>query len=264
MNIFLREFKANFRSLLIWAVIIVLFIWIAMTKFSAYAENPEMLEILDNMPPALLEAFQMNAFNLTTVEGFFGVCFTYFALLSTVFAAMLGSDIISKEERDKTVEFTLTLPVSRRKLVTAKILAAVVHSIAFLLIIWGITLISVIPYEPDRDFYNFVALCMVALVIMQFTFLAVGILLGCALKQYKRAGSIAVSLLLGTYFLSVISGLNEKLDFLKYFSPFKYFNPAMLLHEMRLDITFVWISLGIIAVCIAAGYVTYSRRDLYI
>ena len=264
MNIFIRELKANLRSLLIWGVIIVLFIWIAMTKFSAYAENPEMLEIMDNMPPALLEAFQMNAFNLTTVDGFFGVCFTYFALLSTVFAAMLGSDIISKEERDKTVEFTLTLPVPRWKLVTAKILAAVVHSIAFLLIIWGITLVSVIPYAPDTEFYDFVALCMLALVIMQFTFLAVGIFLGCALKQYKRAGSIAVSLLLGTYFLSIISGLNENLDFLKYFSPFKYFNPAMLLHEMRLDMTFVWISLGIIAICIGAGYVTYNRRDLYI
>jgi len=33
---------------------------------------------------------------------------------------------------------------------------------------------------------------------------------------------------------------------------------------MRLDMTFVWISLGIIAVCIAAGYVSYNRRDLYI
>ncbi len=264
MHIFIRELKANLRSLLIWAVIIVLFIWIAMTKFSAYANNPEMLKILDNMPPALLEAFQMNAFNLTTVTGFFGVCFTYFALLSTVFAAMLGSDIISKEERDKTVEFTLTLPVPRWKLVTAKIMAAVVHSIGFLLIIWGVSLISVIPYHPDHEFYKFVALCMLALVIMQFTFLAVGIFLGCALKQYKRAGSIAVSLLLATYFMSIISGLDKKLDFLKYFSPFKYFNPAKLLNEAHLDLLYVWISLGIIAVCIAAGYITYNKRDLYI
>ena len=32
----------------------------AMLEFSAYEGNPEMLEILDSMPPALLEAFQMN------------------------------------------------------------------------------------------------------------------------------------------------------------------------------------------------------------
>jgi ABC-2 type transport system permease protein len=235
-----------------------------MWEFSGYEGNPEMLKVLDSIPPALLEVFQMNAFNLTTVTGFFGVMFTYFALLSTVFAAMLGSDIISKEERDKTVEFSLTLPIPRQRLVTAKILAAVAHCIAFLVITWGISMVNVAKYQPDREFYNFLSLCMLTLFIMQMIFLSVGIFLGCAMKQYKRAGSIAVSLLLGTYFLSIISGLNENLDFLKYFSPFNYFDPVKLLNESRLDITFVWISSGIIAVALVGAYVTYSKRDMFI
>jgi len=70
--------------------------------------------------------------------------------------------------------------------------------------------------------------------------------------------------LLGTYFLSIISGLNENLTFLKYFTPFKYFNPATLLNESRIDVNYVLLSLGIIIVCISGGYITYARRDLYI
>ena len=46
--------------------------------------------------------------------------FTYFVLMVSISAAMWGSDIISKEERDKTVEFALTLPVTRGRVVTAK------------------------------------------------------------------------------------------------------------------------------------------------
>lgn len=264
MNIFLRELKANLKSLLIWGGIVILLIIEAMAEFSVYEGNPEMLEIMDSMPPALLAAFNLNAFNLTTVTGFFGVMFTFFALLVSISAVMLGSDIISKEERDKTVEFALTLPIPRRKLVTAKILAAVVNCIAFLLITWGASLFSVAKYQPDSEFYDFMLLCMLALLIMQMTFLAVGIFLGCAMKQYKRAGSLAVSLLLGTYFISIISDLNENLEFLKYFSPFKYFNPATLLHESRLDITFLWISAAIFEICIVGAYVMYSKRDLYI
>ena len=61
-----------------------------------------------------------KAFNLTTISGFFGIMFTYFALLLSIAATMWGSDIISKEERDKTVEFSLTLPVTRSRVVTAK------------------------------------------------------------------------------------------------------------------------------------------------
>ena len=51
MNIFLRELKANFKSLIIWSVIIALFILMGISKFSAYAGNPEMLKILDALPP---------------------------------------------------------------------------------------------------------------------------------------------------------------------------------------------------------------------
>ena len=91
-----------------------------------------------------------------------------------------------------------------------------------------------------------------------------GLLLGCAMRRYKMASSAALSILLGTYFLSVASALDKDLDFLKYFSPFKYFDPALLLHESRFDAVFVVLSLGVIVACMAGAYVTYARRELYI
>ena len=105
---------------------------------------------------------------------------------------------------------------------------------------------------------------MLALFIMQMIFLAIGVFLGCAMTHYKRASSLAVSVLLGTYFLSVISGMNENLDFLKYFSPFKYFNPGVMLNEAKMDAAYLALSAGIIVVSLVAGYFFYSKRDLYI
>jgi ABC-2 type transport system permease protein len=264
MNILMRELRTNLRSLLIWGVIVILFVMIGISKFSAYYGNPEMLAILSKMPPELLSAFNMQAFNLTTISGFLGVMFSYFALLLCIAAAMWGSDIIAKEERDKTVEFSLTLPVTRSRLVTAKTLAALANCIGLLLITWGVSLVAAAQYQPDSGFYSFLSLCMLALFIMQLVFLAVGIFLGCAMKQYRRANSVAVSLLLGTFFLSVISGLNKDLEFLKYFSPFRYFDAAVLLRESRLDIGFVALSLAIVLVSMVGAYLTYARRDLYI
>ena len=264
MNIFLRELKANLKSLLIWSGFIVFFIYMGMAKFSAFAGDEEMMKMLEGFPQELLDVFQMNAFNLTTVSGFFGVMFTYFALITAIFAVMLGSDIISKEERDKTVEFSLTLPITRSKLITGKILAALVNCIVFVLVIWGGTILLSQSYGPDASFYEFLRLCIIALFFIEMIFLAIGVLLGCAMKQYKRANSVAVSLLLGTYFLSIISGLNENLEFLKYFSPFKYFNPVKLLNESKFEPVYLWISLGIVIVSVIGAYLTYSKRDLYI
>ncbi len=264
MNIFMRELKANLKSLLIWSGIMALLIMIGTAKYAAFADDPEMLKILDSMPPAVMEAMNMNAFNLTTLTGFYGIMFIYFGLMGAIAAAMWGSDIISKEERDKTVEFALTLPVTRSRVVTAKALAALVNCIALLLITWVVSLIGAQSYAPDAGFYRFLALLMLALFILELIFLAIGIFLGCAMKRYKRVTSVAVAVLLTTYFLSIISALNKDLDWLKYFSPFKYFDAVEMLYEARIDPTFLGLSLAIVVVSMAGAYLTYARRDLYI
>ncbi|MBM3152329.1 MAG: ABC transporter [Chloroflexi bacterium] len=264
MNIFLRELKANLKSLLIWCGVILLMVLVGAAKFSAYYNDASMLAILDSFPDAILDAMSIRAFNLTTLSGFFGLMFIYFALMGGIAAAMWGSDSISKEERDKTVEFSLALPVSRSRVVTAKMLAALVNSIVFVLVTWGGSLAAARPYNPDQAFYNYLRLEMTAMFMIELIFLALGLLLGCAMKRYKLSGSTAVWIILTTYFLSVAASLQKDLDFLKYFSPFKYFDAAELFREMKLDATYLLISAGIIFVCVAAAYWTYNRRDLYI
>jgi ABC-2 type transport system permease protein len=264
MNIFWHELKANLKSLLIWSGILTLLIIIAVAKFSAFAGNPEMLEILDTMPDALMESFNMRAFNLTTLTGFYGLMFVYFGLMGAIAAAMWGSDIISKEERDKTVEFSLVLPVSRSKIITAKAMAALVNCIAFVLITWGVSIVAVQTYSPDRAFYNFLSLEMQAMLIIELIFLAVGLLLGCAMKRYKRASSTAISIILVTYFLSILTSIQEDLDFLKYLTPFKYFDALDLFQNSQMNTTSLLLSAAIIIICIAVAYLTYNRRDLYI
>jgi len=264
LNIFFRELKANLKSLLIWSAVLVLLIVISAAKFSAFAGDESMLAILDTMPKAMMDAFSMRAFNLTTLIGFYGLMFIFFGLMGAMAAAMWGSDIISKEERNKTVEFSLVLPVSRSQVITAKALAALVNCIVYVLITWGISLVAVTKFNPDQAFKDFLALEMQAMFVIELIFLALGLLLGCAMKQYKRSGSTAVAIILTAYFVSVFSGLQEKLDFLKYFTPFKYFDAAVMLRDGKLDGMYLLLSAAIIVVCMAAAYYTYNKRDLYI
>jgi len=264
VNIFLRELKANLKSLVIWCIITALLIIIAVAKFSAFIGDTSMLAIIDSMPKPFLDAFNLRAFNLTTLTGFYGLMFIYFSLMGAIAAAMWGSDMISKEECDKTVEFSLVLPVSRSRVVTAKVLAAFVDCILLALDSWGVSYLAVQQFNPDAAFYSFLRLEILALFIIVLIFLAVGVLLGCALKQYRRSGAIAVGIILGTYFISVISGLQKNPEWMKWLSPFKYFDSFSLLNTGHLYPGFTLLSLGIIAVCVVLAYVIYERRDLYI
>ena len=264
MKIFLRELKANLKSLIIWSIIISLLIFMAVTKFSAFANDPEMLAMLDSMPAALMDALSMRAFNLTTLTGFYGIMFIYFALMGAIASAMWGSDIISKEERDKTVEFSLVLPVSRSRVVTAKALAALVNCILFVLITWGISLVAVRSYNPDQAFNDFLALEMQAMFLIELIFLALGLFLGCAMKRYKRSGATAVAIILATYFISILAVLNENLDFLKYFTPFRYYDAGELFRTGQMNGTYLLLSAAIIVLSVAGAYWVYNKRDLYI
>jgi ABC-2 type transport system permease protein len=264
MSMFVRELKANAKSLAIWSVVIVLFIAIAASKFAAYDGNPDMLKVLDALPSAVLDAFSMRAFNLTTLSGFYGVMSLYFGLMGAIAAATWGSDIISKEERDKTVEFSLVLPVSRNQVITAKALAALANCIAFVLITWVVSIVAVQRYEPDSAFYDLLVLEMQAMFMIELIFLAIGLLLGCAMKRYKRSGATAISIILAAYFASILSGMQEKLEFLKYLTPFKYFDAGELLRRGQLDGTYLLLSAAIIVVSVAAAYWTYNKRDLYL
>lgn len=264
MNIFFRELKANLKSLIIWSVIIGLLVMIGSAKFSAFYNNPEMTKLLDAMPPAMLDAMSMRGFNLTTLVGFFGIMFIYFGLMGAIAAAMWGSGIISKEEREKTVEFSLVLPVSRSRVITAKALAALVMCIAFVLITWGVSVAGAQSYKPDKAFYDYLALEMQAMAAIELIFLAVGLLLGCAMKQYKRSGSAAVALILVTYFMSIISGMDKNFEFLKHFTPFKYYDAGEMFRSGALNNSYLLLSAAIIVICVGAAYWTYNKRDLYI
>lgn len=264
MNIYLRELRANLKSLLVWVGIIALLVVIGITKYAAFADDPQMMKLLDAYPDSLMSALNMKAFNLTTLSGFYGVMFIYFGLMGAIAAAMWGSSIISKEERDKTVEFSLVLPVSRARVITAKALAALTNVVAFVAFTWIISVVSVQNYAPDAAFFDFLALEMQAMFLISLMFLALGLLLGCAMKQYKRSGSLAVSIILGVYFMSIVSGLDDRLDFLKYFTPFKYFDAADLYHKGSFNGLYLTIAAVFIVLAVGAAYWTYNRRDLYI
>ncbi len=264
MNIYLREVRANLKSLLIWTVVMFLLILIGTSKYDGYRNNPELLKVLDSMPRALIEALEMHAFNLTTLEGFFGIMFVYLALMGAVAAAMWGSGVLAQEERNKTAEFLLTLPVTRTRVVTAKALAALTNCIAFVLITWAISLALIQKYNPDEQVYRFVAQEMGAMFFIEIIFLALGLFLAAMMRNPKRAGSATLAVILVTYFMSLVQGMHERLDALKYITPFKYVDPARLLHEGRIDTLYLVIGAVIVVVCVAGTYVAYSRRDVYI
>ena len=87
--------------------------------------DSQLSELMSQFPRSIQVITGISGFDLGTVSGYFGVMFLYIALLGTIHALLLGSNIIAKEERDKTSEFLFTKPISRSRVINGKIVSRV-------------------------------------------------------------------------------------------------------------------------------------------
>ena len=262
MNILKRELKANLKSLIIWAVLLLVIVYGASYEFEAFVGNDSFMDAMESFS-AVFNALGIPFSNISEPEGFVSLMSIYFYIPLSIYAAMLGSSIISKEERDKTAEYLFTLPVTRHQVLVSKVIVAFVYNMILNITLIAGTMLVYLRYTPSESFYSFMMYLSVGLIFTQFVFLSIGMFLAAVLKQYKKSSGVTVGIVMGSYLLFVLIGLSDKIDFLKYITPFKYFEVADM-QTGDIKIKFVIISIAIAISCISGLFVFYRKRDLYI
>jgi len=265
MNVFLREMKAHRWGLIFWSLGMVMMIYSGMAKYGAYeTAGQSVAVILDQIPGTVQAVFGMTGFDLTTAAGFYGMLFLYLAVMGAVHASLLGAHLIAKEERDHTSEFLYAKPASRSAVLTGKLLAGLANLIIFNQVTTASSFYFVDYFNKDAPFGSDIVLMMIGLFFLQVIFFAIGAAVAGTSHKPKSAASRATSIMFGTFLLFYVVNLNEDLEFLKYFTPFKYFEAGALMTDGALDPVFVGLSVAIVAAAIVGAYRFYSARDLSI
>jgi len=264
MNVALRELFANKKSLVVWGGSMAAFVAMMFVEFAAYYKNPEMLAVLDAMPRDLLAAFGMLDANLTTVSGYLSMAMVFINVTLAVYATMLGHNLVAKEERDKTAGFLMTLPVTRARVLTGKLVAGVLCCVIVLVVTAGSIIGMLLRYEVDANFSTFFTLVVISGLLIMLMFLSMGMFLGAVTRRHKLSSGVGMGLVFALYIASIVSGLTERMEFLRYVSPFEYFEAAQLLRDLSVEPVFLRLSLGVIAVFVAGTYFSYRKRDLYV
>ncbi|MCX7772251.1 MAG: ABC transporter permease [Clostridia bacterium] len=265
MNIYLREMKAYRKSLLFWCLGILFMVGAGLGKYAAFnSSDKQIYQLLDSMPKPVLAMFGMVGIDISTASGFYGIIYVMLLIMGSIHAAMLGASIISKEERDKTSEFLFVKPVSRVKIITSKILAALTQVVIFNVatLVSSIGVGMKVAQDPDLT-RDIVVLCG-TLFIIQVIFLFVGTAMASITKKPAASAGAATTIVLVTYFLSVLIDLTDKLSFLKYFTPYKYFEAKAIIHGGSLETVYVLISGVLVIVFVGVTYTFFPRRDLAI
>ncbi|PEJ58206.1 ABC transporter [Bacillus sp. AFS002410] len=264
MNLFFREMKTYRKSIIFWCIGIVFLVGSGMAKYKATASNGQITEIFNQMPKSLQAIMGSGALDLSKASGYFGILVLYLYLMATIHAAMLGANIIAKEERDKTAEFLFAKPISRNKVITSKLLSALVNILIFNGITWISSVLIVGKYSKGEDVFGNIAVVMVGMFILQLLFLVIGSAIAAVNKNAKKAASYATGILLITFILSIAIDLDDRIEGLKYITPFKYFEAKDIMYGGGFDIVFTTISIGLIILLTVITYVSFKKRDIHL
>lgn len=263
MNVFWHEFKAHRKGLIWWSLGMLFMVYAGMAKFGAYKQSAvDVSKVFDTIPKVVKAVLGMRNVDLSTAIGFFVILFIYLIVMAAIHASLLGAGVLTEEELDRTSEFLFAKPISRVKAVAAKLSAAVLTVTILNLITTVSSVLFVAAYNTGKSVTPEVILLMVGLYLGQLLFLSAGMAAAAIVKNPKRAAAVVTSYLFGTYFISLWLDITEKAQWLKYTTPFKYFDAATIVNTSALDPLFIAITVVLITVLISMTFVFYRRRDL--
>lgn len=262
MNIFLHELRAYQKSIFIWAgsmaAIAVMYILI----FSGMSTDIETFKnLLQSLPEVVKKLLSIYVESISTLEGFYSFVFVYIVLCGAIQAMNLGVSIVSKEVRDKTADFLLTKPVSRKEILTYKLLAAfaslAITNIIYLLITIPMTL--TVKSEFSMKIFLMIS---ATLFFVQLMFMALGVIVSVVAGKIKSVISISLSTVFGFFIVSMLgSVIGDKA--VRYISPFKYFDLTYIVKNAAYEPTFIIIGIIFVVVAIATSYVVYVKKDIH-
>lgn len=264
------ELRSLIKGFLIWTLLLgaVIFLFTGFYPQIASEQMKTSLdEVMSSFSPEILEAFNLgdSSASLSTATGFFSYYFQYLFVASAVYAMMLGSTSLIKEETDGTIEFLYAQPVTRKQIVLSKLLANTLVLTVFWLVSYGISLLGLIIFKQSSDTLSEIIEALNTIFLGEYLlllfFLALGFLLSTLLKSSKQGSGASLGIVFGFYLIGIFSDLSADFSFLSNFSPIHMGIPASLMED---GLANAWIIAVLVVIFIGATLFLYDRKDLKI
>ncbi|MDD2238790.1 MAG: ABC transporter permease subunit [Bacilli bacterium] len=261
---FKREIKINSKSFILWTFILCTIFLVVFLLYPSLvkSDNIKMMdEILKIFPEDVLKSFNMDISSISTAFGWLqteGLMLIY--LVTGAYAAILGSNLILKEEDDKTIEYLHSLPITRTKIALSKIAAGLIYVVAMILFIGIFNYIGLIVNEDINDktfFYLSISPLITSLVLFSLC-----MFISTFNRKTKTMMGISLGIVFGSYILNILSTISESIEFLKYFSIFALADTRNIIVNSSLNPVMLFISLALIIILLVLTIIKYNKKEL--
>lgn len=266
-NLFLNELRRNAFSFILWTIAITLLVSLTMSVYPTFYENQsKVMGMINLIPKGVLEFKGISNFtDLLSTLGFYAVNnIIYMMVLGSIFAIVLSSNILLKEEYHKTAEYLLTRPLTRSEIFFSKLAVVFLYVFVlnFITALAGLICIELVKNGP----FNIKAFLILSFfnLLLNLLFGTIGLFISTLVKRPKPVTTFGIGLVLVFYFIFTLSKITESAANIGYLSPFKFVNTDVMNPAYGLDPWRLLYFIGISALLIGISYRIYNRKDIYL
>lgn len=260
MVLYKHEMKMNLKSLIIWTLCVGVICFGCILLYTGLEESIQGIAASFSDMGAMSAALGMDKMSLATLRGYYATEIAMMhSLGGAMFAAILGTCLLSKEEGAHTTDFLNVLPVGRGSIVFWKYLALMSNILLFNLVCSGMYFLGFIMLGEEINgkellLYHFAA-CF-----MQLELGTVCFLLSASVKRNLMGAGLGIVILL--FGADMMCRIVPAIENLKYITPFYYSNAADIFTEGKINGTMFTIGAGIMLAAYLAAWGIYRNKDL--
>ena len=263
--LFYMELRKNARGLILWSAVIGILIFFTMSFFHTFLQYQEQISGMIQLVPAM--ALKMRGFaninDIFSILGFYTANnLVYMMLLGSIYAIVLSSNILLKEEYGKTAEYLMSRPITRREIFTTKLALAILNIIILNFFATLVGFISILLFRKGPFHIQPFAVISLYTLMLNILFGALGLFVSVLLKRARSITSSGVGLVLVLYFLYTISRMSGVDGTFGYLSPFKWVNIDVLSPSYGMELSRFMAFVGMTVLLILVSGLIYRRKDI--
>lgn len=261
---FKREMKINLKSFIIWTSILIGLFLVVFLVYPSIV-NSDSMQMMDEMmkmfPEEMLKAFNMD---ISSIDSAFGWLktegFVFVLLITGIYSGILGSNILLKEESDKTIEYLNSVPITRKKIIGSKVLCAILY-IILMVVALGIFNFVGLSFSGEFDRKPYILLSITP-IFSSIVIFAICLFLSTFTHKTKKTLGISLGIVFASYFLNVISEMGESTEFLKYISVFTLADIRNVIVDVAINPVMVILSITLTVIFIFLAAIHYDKKEL--
>lgn len=251
----------NQISSLVWAVILGAIFTLTIASYPGEEGANNFVQALDNFPEALVSLLG-DAALFGTIDGWLQMnLYSVFPLVFSIYSVIFMSNIVCREIDTRSIEYTLSLPIARWKMISSRFITFSLLSCLIVVIIYIFIALTIVGYDLTSNLESH-ALVMINSWAVNLGIAAVVLFISLVFSDYNKAIMAGIGFVFASYLVNMITQATSSKSSLKYLSLFHFYESDRILSERSLNVSYIFILITITIVLIISANIFFSKKEI--